>query len=140
MSDSAILLPACAMVGLTFVTWIRLYRERIGEIRRRRIHPQKLATRRDTAELLEDTRASDHLRNLFEMPVLFYVLCAMLAATEMATPLFVVLAWLYFLARCVHAAIHLGYNNVYHRFIAYVAGTALLFATWALFAWQIATA
>lgn len=137
MSASAILLPACAMVGLTFVTWIRLYHERIGEIRRRRIHPQKLATRRGTAELLEDTRASDHLRNLFEMPVLFYALCAMLAAADMVTPLFVALAWLYLLARCVHAAIHLGYNNVYHRFIAYVAGTALLFAIWAWFALRL---
>lgn len=139
MSASAILLPACAMVGLTFVIWIRLYHERIGEIRRRRIHPQDLATRRDAAELLEDTRASDHLRNLFEMPVLFYALCAMLAAADMVTPLFVMLAWLYVLARCAHAGIHLGYNNVVHRFIAYVAGTGLLFATWALFTWQVMT-
>jgi len=139
VTASAIILPACAMAGLTFVTWVRLYHERIGEIRRRRIHPQKLATRHATAGMLEDTRASDHLRNLFEMPVLFYALCALLAAADMATPLFVGLAWLYVVARCIHAGIHLTYNRVYHRFIAYVAGTGLLFATWALFAWRVIT-
>lgn len=140
MNASAILLPACAMAGLTFLTWMRLYHERIGEIRRKRIRPQQLATRQAAGELLEDTRASDQLRNLFEMPVLFYALCAMLAAADMVTPLFVGLAWLYFLARCVHAGIHLGYNNVYHRFIAYVAGTSILLLTWVVFAWQLITA
>lgn len=133
MTTDAILLPACAMVGLTFLTWIRLYHERIGEIRHRRIDPQALASSRGAAEILRQTRAADHLRNLFEMPVLFYALCGMLAATGMVTPAFVVLAWGFVAARCVHSFIHLTYNRVYHRFIAYVGSCAILFAGWALF-------
>lgn len=137
MNASEILLPACAMAGLTFVTWMRLYHERIGEIRRKRIRPQQLATRQEAGELLKDARASDHLRNLFEMPVLFYALCAMVAAADMVTPLLVALAWLYFLARCVHAGIHLTYNNVYHRFVSYVGGTSILLVAWIALTWRL---
>lgn len=140
MSTDAIILPACALVALTFVTWIRLYRERIGEIRRRRIRPQMLATRRDAAEALQDTRASDHFRNLFEVPVLFYALCALLAATGAVTPLLVGLAWLYVALRCAQAAIHLTYNRVLHRFTVYVAGTAVLFLMWAIAAFEMLVA
>lgn len=137
MTTSAILLPACAMAGLTFVTWIRLYHERIGEIRGRRIDPQALASARAAGEILQQTRAADHLRNLFELPVLFYALCALLAAADMVSPGFVVLAWLFVAARCVHAFIHLSYNRVTHRFLAYVGGGAILFAGWALLGWRL---
>ncbi len=134
MSTSAILWPVFALVTLTAIVWVRLYHERIGEIRRRRIHPQRLATSRGAAETLDDTRAADHFRNLFEVPVLFYALCALLAATGHVTAPLVGLAWLYVAARCLQAGIHLTYNRVFHRFTVYVTGTAILFIAWALFA------
>ncbi|MDX1609123.1 MAG: MAPEG family protein [Halofilum sp. (in: g-proteobacteria)] len=136
MSPDAIVLPAFALVALTFVSWIRLYRERIGEVRRRRIQPQRLATRREAAEVLQDTRASDHFRNLFEVPVLFYALCALLAATDAVTPLLVGLAWLFVGLRVLQAGVHLTYNRVLHRFTVYVAGTAVVFLMWVIFAFQ----
>ena len=132
MSPIAIVLPAGALVALTAIVWVRLYFERIGEIRRRRIRPQQLATRRGAAETLQDTRASDHFRNLFEVPVLFYALCAFALATTQVTPLLVGLAWLYVAVRIVQAGIHLTYNRVLHRFSVYVAGTAVLFVAWAV--------
>lgn len=92
LSPTAIVLPAGALVALTAIVWVRLYHERIGEIRRRRIRPQQLATRHGAAETLQDTRASDHFRNLFEVPVLFYALCALAAASGQVTPLLIGLA------------------------------------------------
>lgn len=133
MTSTAIAWPAGALVALTAIVWVRLYHERIGEIRRRRIHPQQLATSRGAAESLKDTRAADHFRNLFEVPVLFYALCALAAATGRVTPLLLGLAWLYVGVRIVQAAVHLTYNRVLHRFLVYVTGTAILFLAWAVY-------
>ena len=140
MTSTAIVWPASALVGLTAIVWVRLYFERIGEIRRRRIHPQKLATQRGASEQLQDTRAADHFRNLFEVPVLFYALCALIAATGQLTPLLLGLAWLYVAVRCVQAGVHLTYNRVLHRFSVYVIGTAILFIAWAVFALELVSA
>jgi hypothetical protein len=60
--DRAILLPAVAMVLVTAGVWLRMYSDRLTEIRDRRIHPQKLANTRQAGELLQNTQASDHLK------------------------------------------------------------------------------
>ncbi len=33
----------------------------------------------------------------------------------------------------MQAAVHLSYNRVLHRFLVYVAGTAILFLAWAVY-------
>jgi hypothetical protein len=131
---TAILLPAIALVLLTAIVWVRLYVERIAELRRRRIDPQALATSALTRQALEHVQASDNFKNLFEVPVLFYALCAVLASTQSVSPLFVVGAWVYVALRYIHSFIHLTYNRVIHRFAVYVLSTAVLFVLWAAFA------
>jgi hypothetical protein len=74
MTSSAILLPCLALVALTAIVWVRLYVDRIGEMRSRRIRAQALAASRDT-QALQRVSAADNFRNLFEVPVLFYALC-----------------------------------------------------------------
>ena len=49
-----IFFPAIAMVLLTAIVWVRLYVDRIGELRARRIHPQMLATSRQVRKLQSD--------------------------------------------------------------------------------------
>ena len=68
-----LLLPLLAQVGLTVVVGIWLYIVRLDEIRRKRIHPNKLTIRSEARNRLVDSAAaSDNLQNLFEMPVLFF--------------------------------------------------------------------
>ena len=132
MSD-AIWLPCAALVGLTALVWIRLYVDRLGEMRTKRIDPQLLATSREAAGRLERPQAAENFRNLFEVPVLFYVLCAALVLTGGSTPAFVWAAWAYVSLRALHSFIHVTYNRVVHRFLAYVASTLLLFGMWVAF-------
>ena len=127
------LLPVIAMVAITAVVWVRLYVQRIGEMRRRRIRPSDLATSRQAASVLQDVSAADNLRNLFEVPVLFYVFCLALYATQWQNALVLAGCWLYVALRGVHSAIHCTYNNVMHRFYVYLISTVLLFALWAWF-------
>ena len=122
--------PCAAMVGLTAVVWVKLYADRLGEMRARSIDPQSVATAQMAAQQLVRTQAADNFRNLFEVPVLFYALCAALALTGGSTPAFVAGAWAYVALRALHSLIHVTYNRVVHRFLAYVASTLLLFGMW----------
>lgn len=134
MIDSDMLKPAFAMAALTFAVWVRLYVVRIREMKRRRIHPQALASSAQVATRLEDTRASDNFRNLFELPVLFYLAVVLATLAGLVTPVSLALAWTFVGLRVLHSAIHCGYNKVLHRFWAYCAGAIVLAALWAYLA------
>ena len=128
-----ILLPALTLVAWTAVVWVWMYGVRIREIRRRRLDPQTFARARDAANALEQTTPADNLRNLFEIPVLFYALAVYIAITGLASDAMFIAAWIYVVLRIVHSLIHMTYNRVMHRFFVYAASTVLLFGMWAVF-------
>jgi len=134
MEPRLILLPAVAMAALTFVVWWRMYFMRIGEMTRERIHPQSVATSAEMSARLKDTRAADNFRNLFELPVLFYVALVVAALTGQVTVVTLGLAWGFVGLRVLHSAIHCSYNRVWHRFYAYLAGGLTLWALWGVLA------
>ena len=137
MTIDPIWLPVAGMVFVTALVWIKLYADRIGEMRAKRIGAQDLATVRDAAARLQNTRAAENFRNLFEVPVLFYAFCIALAVTGGSTPGFLAAAWAYVGLRALHSLIHVTYNRVMHRFLVYVSSTALLFGMWVAFVLRI---
>ena len=126
--------PAVAMATLTFGVWMRMYRVRISEMKRERIHPQSVALSAQIAERLKDTRASDNFRNLFELPVLFYLALGVAAQTAQVMTLTLVLAWTFVALRIAHSAIQCTYNKVIHRFYVYFSGGVALWVLWAVLA------
>ena len=134
MQANAIFLPALAMVALTIAVWLRMYAARIGEMKRERIHPQAVATSTQMAARLTDTRAADNFRNLFELPVLFYMALVVAALTSQVNGVTLGLAWGFVALRIVHSLIHCGYNKVMHRFRAYLISCLVLWALWAVLA------
>jgi hypothetical protein len=138
MNREAILLPVLAMVVLTAVVWALMGAARVREARSKRIHPQAVKTRAQSSTAFVDAAArSDNYHNLFEMPVLFYVLALALYATGLADFFYAVLAWIYVLLRYAHSYIHITYNRVMHRFAAFAASTVVLWVMWARFGVQI---
>ena len=131
-------IPCAALVGLTALVWFKLYADRLGEMRARGVDPQQLATVSVAAGKLQRTAAADNFRNLFEVPVLFYALCAALALNGGSTAAYVAAAWGYVGLRALHSLIHVTYNRVVHRFLVYVASTLLLFGMWIAFFTRIA--
>ncbi|HKZ74758.1 MAG TPA: MAPEG family protein [Steroidobacteraceae bacterium] len=126
--------PMCAQVLLTAIVWAWMYVDRIGEMRSKRIAPQSLPTAREAAQILERTAAADNFRNLFEVPVLFYVLCLALAVAGLVTPFQLGLAWLFVALRALHTFIHITYNRVSHRFTAHLVSTLCVLFMWGVFA------
>ena len=130
-----ILMPAIALVAVTFVVWCWMYFTRLRYLRANRIEPNNLATRERDSRLLEPVAGpSDNLRNLFEMPVLFYVLIILLLDTGHASSGFVSAAWAFVALRTLHSAIHCTYNDVMHRFTVYALSSLVLWGMWAAFA------
>lgn len=130
MGEHAIFLPAVAMAALTFLVWLRMYAERLGQMKRERIHPQAVASSAQMSALVKDSRAADNFRNLFELPVLFYLALVVAQAAALVTPLLLGLAWAFVALRILHSLIQCSYNKVMHRFQAYLLGGLVLWAMW----------
>ena len=129
MKNEQILLPMLGMILLTAVVWFVMYARRIPAMRRARKPAQVYTTPDRVIEILpeEINYPAYNLKNLFELPVLFYALCLYFYVTATAGSVEVFAAWLFFLFRVVHSAIHCTANIVMARFITY---SAAAFALW----------
>ena len=126
--------PIIAMVLLTAIVAVRMAYCRLTTLKRERIHPQKVANSAQMAALIADSRASDNYRNLFELPVLFYVALLTAHVTAQTGILVIALAWAFVVFRYAHSLIHCSYNGVTHRFAAFLLGGITLIALWVVLA------
>lgn len=132
------LYPMFASVLLAFIVLYTLARQRIGELKRNRINPQAVDTRQHSQEIFKAaTAASDNLQNQFETPILFYLAILVCMSLMIQDVVIVVLAWGYVVLRYLHSFIHLTYNAVKHRFIAFVFSVVLLFSIWVRLGWVV---
>ena len=134
MQNPAVFLPAVAMVALTIAVVLRMFFERKRQMRTERIQFSEIPSSSQMAARFADTRAADNYKNLFEMPVLFYVALGVAYATSQVSPLVLGLAWGYVAFRVLHSYIHCTYNRVMHRFYAFLASNVLLWVLWGLLA------
>ena len=137
MTAKSILYPIFAMVVLTAIVAVVLLRRRVAAMRSGRIHPQQVATSAQMTAAIEDSRAADNFRNLFETPVLFYTASVVIYATQLTSVAYVTLAWAYVTARVVHSAIHCTYNRVIHRLLAFATSVFLIWMLWGLLAFDL---
>ncbi len=128
--SNQLVLACVAMAMLSGIVLLRLLLVRVSEMKARRLGMQDVSTSLKVGGKLSNVQAADNFRNLFEMPVLFYALCAVLLATQQATAMLVQAAWVYVGLRYVHSLIQCSYNNVTHRFVVYFASSMLLLGMW----------
>ena len=121
---------------LSFCVWVYMYIRRLGYIFGRQIDAQAIASPEQLNALLPEAvnRPSNNLKNLFELPVLFYALCALLLATQKADGLYVQLAWIYVALRTLHSLVHCTVNLVLPRFALYMASSVVLWGMLGRFA------
>ena len=128
MAQTAIFGPVFAMILLTFAVWTYMYARRIPFIQS--LDPSIQLTPARLAELSPPAVAnpSDNLKNLFELPVLFYALSLYLFATSQVDATYVAAGWVFFAFRVCHSAIACPFNHINTRFGVYlVASLALWF-------------
>lgn len=126
-----ILLPAFAMFLLTALCVFRLGYLRYTAVRRGEVDFRYFRVYRDYEEPEKLAVHSRHVVNLFETPVLFYVIVIIAFVTAQGGLLPVVLAWLYVALRAGHSWVHLGSNNVLLRFRLFASSMLVLVLLWA---------
>ncbi|HUQ12584.1 MAG TPA: MAPEG family protein [Steroidobacteraceae bacterium] len=122
--------PMLAMVLLTFVVLITLFRSRVRMIREGHAPVSYFRTFQGSQEPDYAIKPARHFANLFEAPTLFYAACVTAMVVGVTGWGVLALAWGYVAMRCLHARIHLGGNRVRHRLRVYFAGWLILLAMW----------
>jgi hypothetical protein len=129
MNQSAILGPFMTMMLLTLIVWIYMYAKRIPLIQKSKIDPNTLTA----AELTRISppsvsNPSDNLKNLFELPTLFYGLVLYLFVVNKVDQTYLIAAWTFAGFRVLHSAVHCTVNIVMLRFWLYcISALALWF-------------
>jgi hypothetical protein len=132
----ALIRPVVALVGLTALVWCLMVVWRNLAFTRGQASERyfRALTSDAPAEWVE--RPARAYMNLLELPVLFYVACALMLVTGKFDGVQVALAWVFVATRGVHAFIHIGFNYVPLRFTAFLAGSVTLAVLWIRFAAQ----
>jgi hypothetical protein len=126
--NHSILEPALAMVVLTFVVWVVMYVLRLGYISTKKLDVQLLSSPEKMSAALPErvNNAANNLKNLFEVPVLFYVVCFYIAVAGISSEILVTLAWTYVSLRALHSLVHCSVNIVKLRFTFYFVSCVVL--------------
>ena len=125
MTQTQIFTPFLGMIALTLAVWVFMYSKRLPFIFANRFNPNEMTP--DEFNRLSPSEVrnpSDNLKNLFEIPVLFYVLCLYLYVTAQVDIVYVASAWVFFLFRVFHSVVHCLGNNVMLRFAVYCVSAA----------------
>ena len=114
---------------LTIAVWCVMYARRIPFIARSGLRPDQVTAQR-LASISPPgvSNPSDNLRNLFELPVLFYTLVLYLFVTARVDSLYLSLAWAFVALRVAHSLVHCTYNIVLLRFGVYAVSALILWA------------
>ena len=128
--QQAIFGPFFAMIVLTIGVWVLMFVRRIRFIRGNKIQPEQLLRPGELARISPAPVAnvSDNLKNLFEIPVIFYVFSLYLYVTRQVDTTYVITGWIYFVFRVCHSAIHCTVNAISPRFYSYLLSCIALYS------------
>jgi hypothetical protein len=129
MNQTAIFAPFLTMMLLTLTVWFYMYSKRIPLIQKSNINPNALtAAELDRISPPSVSTPSDNLKNLFELPTLFYGLVLYLFVTSKVDEAYLIAAWVFAGFRILHSAVHCTVNIVMLRFWLYcISALALWF-------------
>ncbi len=125
-----ILYPAFAMMALTMFCMVRLGLFRWVAVGRGEIDPRFFRLFRGYEEPEKLATYSRHVVNLFEAPLLFYVIVLTAFVTGQSNNWLTGLAWVYVGLRFFHSYVHLTSNIVLIRFRIFVVSMLTLSTLW----------
>lgn len=125
------LYPMAMMVLLTLMVGVVAAITRYISVRSRavRLGYFKLMQGQDVPARI--TITSRCFNNMFEVPVLFYVVCALYVSLGVGSLYGSILAWLFVALRCVQALVHLTFNGLLARMLSFWASFICVVLLWA---------
>src|SRR5882672_6862421 len=129
MTAQMILLPVFVQVALTFALLFWMASVRRESLTRGETKIRDIALRQQ-AWPAKPTQISNCYDSQFQIPLLFYVVVIVALFTKSADLIFVVLSWIFVLARLAHAYVHTTSNHVPTRFNVFAVGVLVLLIVW----------
>lgn len=128
MEQTRIFAPFLVLILLTIVVWFYMYARRIPFITKNKLTAEQLRPL-EFARLSppEISNPSDNLKNLFELPTIFYAMALFLFVTQQVDGVHLAAAWVFVGLRVLHSAVHCTINIVIVRFWLYAVSA---FALW----------
>ncbi|WP_404822980.1 MAPEG family protein [Pseudorhizobium pelagicum] len=120
--------PMIAHAFLVFGLYYLLSSRRIDAVHAGTAKAEQFKENRD--EPLESLLIHNNLKNQFELPLLFHVVCLALYLTTADNVVTAFLAWAFVLSRYVHSYVHITSNRLRHRRPIWITGFFLLIALW----------
>jgi len=129
MDQAVIFKPFLATMVLTLVVWIYMYLRRLSfifanDLDARKMTPGELARVSPPSV----STPSDNLKNLLELPTVFYAVVLYLFATRQVDAVYLDLAWGFVALRILHSVVHCTFNFIPLRFVLYVISAVALWS------------
>ncbi|MCL6414357.1 MAPEG family protein [Aestuariirhabdus sp. Z084] len=115
---------------LTFVVGFLTVKARVAAVKDGALSPGyfRLMQGQDVPETV--TKTTRCFNNLFEVPVLFYVVCTLYIALGIDSQVALLVAWIFVAARGAQAYIHITHNHVMHRMLSFAASVVCVLMLW----------
>lgn len=134
VNPNTIFLPLFAMATLSFIVMLRLAYVRSKAVTAKRVSLDYFRVfQGDGGEPHEMVAVARNYANLFEAPVLFYLVTVLYYVSFKVDHVALALSWGFVACRYIHTLVHIGGNDVWQRFMAFAMGQVFLFALWAKF-------
>ncbi|MGZ3690379.1 MAG: MAPEG family protein [Pseudobdellovibrio sp.] len=133
IQQNSLFWPLLIQVFLTFVLLFRMAFLRLTSIFKGEIKMGDIALGQ-RAWNERAIKAQNSFHNQLEMPILFYLGIVLAVLTGLNSMSFLVLSWIFAVARIVHALIHSTTNNVPMRFRFFLISCLSLLAQWVILA------
>ena len=117
------------MVALTFVVTIRLLYFAVKSVKKGEVHiKQYRIYDGEFPPILNSVR--QHYKNMFEMPILFYLLAVLLLIQGNTTNLDIIFAWGFVVFRILHSISRIPNRDVNLRFGLFAGSFLMLLGGW----------
>ena len=131
-----IVYPLLTMVILTLIVTIRLLFFAVKSIIKGEVHIKQYRIY-DGEFPAKFISVRHHYKNMFEMPILFYLLCTLLIISDSVAPLDIQLAWGFVIFRILHSISRIPNKNVNIRFGLFTGSFIMLVAEWVNYGFKL---
>ena len=138
MEKIQIIYPILPLVFLTFFSLAHYSRVFSGEYKNNNIKSEWFRLYR--GELPDSAvKVREHYKNLFELPIFFFLLCIILYLLDRVESIDVILAWIFVFFKIFHSFIRLTTNNTRKRAYSFTICYFALFLGWVLLVFKLVT-
>ncbi len=125
MDPKQIFLPVLVQILITIAGFMLLGARKAKALKAGSVDTSKTALNNDAWPDYV-LMVSNNIRNQFQVPVLFYVLCFVFYSINAVTSTVIYLAWAFVITRIIHAYIHMSSNYVPARFRVFTLGFVIM--------------